>query len=148
MAHTYVSGFVHYVFSTKDRQKCIGDEMQPKLWAYIGGIARQNGMKALAVGGMQDHAHALLSLTGTIAIAKAAQLVKGGSSKWVNEHPGPESHWQDGYGAFTVSVSQVDATIEYILNQAEHHQKRSFEEEFIALLKKHHVDYDPRYVWG
>jgi REP element-mobilizing transposase RayT len=148
MAHTYVSGLVHYVFSTKDRCKCIGEEMRPKLWAYLGGIARQNGMKALAVGGTDDHVHVLLSLPGTMPIAKAVQLLKGGSSKWMNEHSGPEFHWQEGYGAFTLSVSHVDATVEYIRTQAEHHKKRSFEEEFIGFLKKHKIDYDPRYVWG
>jgi REP element-mobilizing transposase RayT len=148
MAHTYVSGLVHYVFSTKDRRKCIGEEMRSKLWAYLGGIARQNGMKALAVGGTEDHVHVLLTLPGTMAIAKAVQLLKGGSSKWMNEHPGPEFHWQEGYGAFTLSVSHVDATVEYIQTQAEHHKKRSFEEEFVAFLKKHKIDYDPQYVWG
>jgi putative transposase len=148
MPHTYVSGLVHCVFSTKNRCKCIGEELRPKLWAYLGGIARQNGMKALAVGGMDDHVHVLLSLPGTIAVAKAVQLLKGGSSKWINEHPGPEFHWQEGYGAFTVSISQVDATVQYIQAQPEHHKNRSFEEEFTAFLKKHNIDYDPKYVWG
>jgi putative transposase len=148
MAHTYISNLVHYVFSTKDRHKSIAEELRPKLWAYLGGIARQNGMKALAVGGTDDHVHVLLSLPGTMAIAKAVQLLKGGSSKWINEHPGPEFHWQEGYGAFTVSVSHLDATIEYIHEQAEHHKKRSFEEEFVAFLKKHNIDYDPQHVWG
>ena len=148
MAHTYVSSLVHYVFSTKDRRKCIGEELRPKLWAYLGGIARENQMKALAVGGTDDHVHVLLSLPATIAIAKAVQLLKGGSSKWINKHPGPEFHWQDGYGAFTVSVSSLDRTLEYVRKQPEHHQKRSFEEEFLALLRKHRIDYDPRYIWG
>jgi len=100
MAHTYISNLIHYVFSTKDRRKCIGEELRPKLWAYLGGIARENQMKALAVGGTDDHVHVLLSLPPTIAIAKAVQLLKGGSSKWINEHPGPEFHWQDGYGVY------------------------------------------------
>jgi REP element-mobilizing transposase RayT len=86
MAHTYVSGPLHYVFSTKGRRNTISLEMQPKLWAYIGGIARQNGMKAIAVGGTANHAHVLLSIPATITVAKAAQLLKGGSSKWMNEH--------------------------------------------------------------
>ena len=79
MAHTYISNLIHYVFSTKDRRKCIGEELRPKLWAYLGGIARENQMKALAVGGTDDHVHVLLSLPPTIAIAKAVQLLKGGS---------------------------------------------------------------------
>ena len=148
MAHTYVSNLVHYVFSTKDRRRCIGDGLRPKLWAYLGGIARENQMKALAVGGTDDHVHVLLSLPATIAIAKAIQLLKGGSSKWINEHSGPEFYWQDGYGAFTVSVSALDRTLDYVRKQPEHHQKRTFEEEFLALLRKHRIDYDPRYIWG
>ncbi len=148
MAHTYVSGLVHYVFSTKERRRCIDEAMRPKLWAYLGGIARQNGMKALAIGGTDDHVHILLSLPGTIAIAKAVQLLKGGSSKWMNEHPRTDFQWQEGYGAFTVGVSQVDTTVEYIRTQAEHHKKHSFEEEFVAFLKKHTIECDPRYVLG
>jgi REP element-mobilizing transposase RayT len=141
------SRFIHLI-STKVRRKCIAEDLRPKLWAYLGGIARQNDMKALAVGGTDDHVHVLLSLPGTMPIAKAVQLLKGGSSKWINEHPGAVFHWQEGYGAFTVSVSHVDATIEYIHAQAEHHKKRSFEQEFVAFLKKHNIDYDPRHVWG
>jgi len=100
MPHTYVSGLVHIVFSTRNRCKCIDFDLQPKLWSYLGGSARQNGMKALTVGGMDDHAHLLLLFPGTITIAKAVQLLKGGSSKWINGryftggrdhcvHPGP-----------------------------------------------------------
>ena len=82
-------------------------------------------------------------------IAKAMQLIKGGSSKWINEHPGhARFEWQEAYGAFTIGISQVPATIAYIESQEEHHRKRSFEEEYIAFLKKHNVEYDERYVWG
>ena len=150
MAHSYVSSLYHCIFSTKERRKTISAELQERLWPYIGGIARENKMKALAIGGVADHIHILLSLPSTIDIAKTMQLVKGGSSKWVHEHfPTRRTFaWQEGYGAFSVGVSQVDATRQYIANQCEHHRTKTFKEEFLAILAKHEIDYDPRYVWG
>jgi REP element-mobilizing transposase RayT len=106
-------------------------------------------MKALEIVGVADHVHVLLSLPSTIAIAKAVQLIKGGSSKWVHD-TFPEHRlfgWQVKYGASGVSVSQLDKIIQYIKNQAEHHHKMSFQEEFLALLKKHRIAYDERYLW-
>lgn len=100
------------------------------------------------VGGTENHVHILLSLPATMPVAKAVQLVKGASSRWMNEKHAGDFGWQEGYGAFTVGISQRDNTIAYIRSQAEHHRKRSFEEEFLAFLKKHRVEYDPQYVWG
>lgn len=150
MPHSYVSCHVHYVFSTKDRRKIISPEVKERLWAYMGGIARENNMKALAVGGMADHAHILLALPSTISVAKAIQLIKGGSSKWVSETFPKLQHfaWQEGYGAFSIGVSGIESTIAYIQNQEEHHRIRTFEEEYLAFLKKHGIAYDERYVWG
>ena len=121
---------------------------QPDLWSYLGGIARKNGFKAVAVGGTDNHVHLLLSLSATVPLAKAIQLLKGGSSKWMDDSGATDFAWQEGYGAFTVSVSHQDATIEYIHAQAEHHKKRSFEEEFVAFFKKHGIDYDPQLCVG
>jgi len=148
MSHTYVSDLVHCVFSTKQRRNIIQPEIQSDLWSFLGGIARKNGFKALMVGGTENHVHILLSLPAIMSLAKAMQLIKGASSHWMNEKYGKEFAWQEGYGAFTVGISQKDDTIAYIQRQAEHHRKQSFEEEFIAFLKKHNVEYDPRYVWG
>jgi putative transposase len=106
MSHTYVSDLVHCVFSTKHRRKIIPPETQGPLWSFLGGIARNNGFTALMVGGTADHAHVLLSLPATIPLAKAMQLLKGASSKWMNENHGGGFAWQEGYGAFTVGVSQ------------------------------------------
>jgi REP element-mobilizing transposase RayT len=106
-------------------------------------------MRAIEIGGMPDHVHILLSLPSTLSIAKALQLIKGGSSKWVHE-TFPEHrlfNWQVKYGAFGVSVSLLERTIRYIRGQEEHHRKMSFEEEFLALLKKHRIPYDERYLW-
>ena len=116
----------------------------------MGGIARENKMRALAIGGVADHVHLLLSIPSTLSIAKAMQLIKGSSSKWVHEtYPEfKEFEWQEGYGAFTVGISQVPDTKFYIVNQREHHRSKSFQEEFIAFLERHGIEYDPRYVWG
>ena len=148
MPHTYVSDLVHCVFPTKQRRKLIRAETQSELWSFIGGIARKNGFKALIVGGTEDHVHILLSLAAAMPLAKAVQLLKGSSSRWMNENQAKGFAWQEGYGAFTLGVSQKSRTIDYIKRQAEHHRKRSFEEEFLAFLKKHAIDYDPKYVWG
>ena len=146
---SYVSSYFHCVFSTKERRRLITPELRDRLWPFLGGIARQNKMKAIEVGGIEDHIHILLSLPSTMAVAKALQLIKGGSSKWIHE-TFPEHRlfaWQEEYGAFSVSVSQLDKTIEYIKSQAEHHRKMTFQEEFLALLKKHRIEYDERYLW-
>jgi putative transposase len=148
MSHTYISDLVHCVFSTKERRNLIRPEVQSDLWAFLGGIARRNGFKALMVGGTENHVHVLLSLPAQMPLAKAMQLIKGASSHWLNEKHTKGFAWQQRYGAFTVGISQKNDTIAYIQSQAEHHRKRSFEEEFVAFLKKHHVEYDPRYVWG
>jgi len=148
VAHTYISDLVHCVFSTKNRCNLIKPEIQSELWSFLGGVARKNGFKALIVGGTENHVHILLSLPATMPLAKAMQLVKGASSRWMSEKHTHDFAWQEGYGAFTVGIAQRDHTIAYIRSQAEHHRKRSFEEEFIAFLKKHGVEYDPQYVWG
>lgn len=147
MAHTYICNLVHVVFSTKRRQKLISDAIRERLWKYVGGIARTNGFKAIVVGGMQDHLHALLSLPATLPISKAVQLVKGGSSKWLGDN-GLKFAWQDGYAAFSVSVSQRDHIIEYIKTQEKHHAKRDFAEELRLLLEKHQIAYDKRFFLG
>jgi putative transposase len=148
VSHTYVSSLVHCVFSTKRRQKIIPKEIQPRLWEFIGGIARKNQFKALIVGGIEDHAHVLLSLPATMPLAKAMQLLKGASSHWMNEKHVKGFAWQEGYGAFTVGISQQADTVAYIKNQADHHRRRGFEEEFLAFLKKHAIDFDPKFVLG
>jgi REP element-mobilizing transposase RayT len=146
---SYVSSYFHCVFSTKERRPLITPALRRRLWPFLGGIAERNKMKAIEIGGVVDHVHILLSLPATIAPAKALQLIKGGSSKWVHE-TFPEHRlfsWQEKYGAFSVSVSQLDNIIHYIQGQEAHHRARSFQEEFLALLKKHGVEYDERYLW-
>jgi REP element-mobilizing transposase RayT len=150
VAHSYVSALFHCVFSTKERRKTITEDLQERLWPYMGGIARENNMRALAIGGIEDHVHLLLSIPSTLSIAKAMQLIKGGSSTWVHD-TFSEHHqfaWQEGYGAFSIGIAQAADTKTYIANQREHHQTKTFQEEFMAFLERHGIDFDPRYVWG
>jgi len=149
MAHTYCSSLFHCAFSTKERRKFITDGVQERLWAYLGGIARNHEMKPLAVGGAEDHVHILLSLPATKTIAQAMREIKQGSSRWMHETCGmTDFAWQEGYGAFSFGSNQVEATIAYIAGQREHHRKRDFQSEFVAFLKKNGIEYDPRFVWG
>ena len=140
MSHTYCSVLLHCVFSTKERRPIIPLDLKDRLWPYMAGIARMNRFKALAVGGMQDHAHVLLSLPTTIAIPKAIQLIKGGSSKWINDHlRGRPFAWQDGYAVFSIGISQAEATVRYINNQERHHKRMTAEEEWERMLAKHGI---------
>jgi len=149
MSHTYCCSLFHCVFSTKERRTTISPEVQPRLWAYMGGIAREHGFKALAVGGTQDHVHMLLSLPSSVPIAKAIREIKSAASLWMHQTgQGIGFEWQEGYGAFSIGTAQSSATIAYIARQEEHHRRRDFQAEFLAFLKKHRIEYDPRYVWG
>jgi REP element-mobilizing transposase RayT len=149
MSHTYYCSLFHCVFSTRERRKAIDPEIQPRLWSYMGGIAREHGAKALTIGGTDDHVHLLLSLPPAVPLAKAIREIKSFSSHWIHEECArPEFEWQQGYGAFSIGQSQVAATMAYIAKQEEHHRKRDFQGEFLAFLKKHRIEYDPRYIWG
>ena len=147
MSHTYTKSHFHVVFSTKERRKCISKEIQPLLWAYMTGICRNHDIIPVAVGGISDHVHALFHLPATLSLSKGMLLLKSNSSRWMNEHERGFA-WQEGYGAFSVSASVLPAVTRYIQNQEQHHRKISFEDEFLALLKKHGIEYDPKYVFG
>ena len=149
MPHSYTSQLMHCVFSTKERRAIITTALQERLFPYIGGIARGNGIVLIAAGGIEDHVHLLFLLPRTMSISKAMQLIKGGSSKWIHE-TFPEHRrfeWQEGYGAFSVSASNKDHVIAYINDQRRHHQKIDFKSEFIAFLNAHDIAHDERYVF-
>jgi putative transposase len=150
MANTYTALFYHVVFSTKNRVEFIKPEIEERIWSYIGGIARQHKMTAIQVGGVEDHVHALVMAPPTFAPFEIAKFLKGESSKWIHEEFSDLQNfgWQDGYGAFSVSKSNVPAVANYIQNQRVHHQTQTFQEEYLAFLKKHGVEYDERYLWG
>ena len=134
---------MHCVWATKERRPLITTDFQQRLWPYLGGIARENKMKTLVVGGVQDHVHVLLSIPSTLSVAKSVQLLKGNSSKWIHEtfKEHRDFEWQEGYGAFSIGMSGIEDTAKYINNQAEHHRTMTFKEEVEAFLKKHGMDY-------
>jgi REP element-mobilizing transposase RayT len=146
---SYVSQYSHCVFSTKDRRQLITRDVQERIWNYMGGIAREHDLLPVEIGGTTDHVHLLLSLPATQSVAKAMQVIKAVSSKWIHEtFPDKRSFgWQTKYGAFSVSTSQVDKIITYIRGQELQHRKMSFQEEFRALLQKHNIPFDERYLW-
>ena len=149
MPHSYTSLFTHVIFSTRDRRPDLDVDVRPRVFAYMGGIIRELGGTALAINGPADHVHLLLALPATVALADAMRVVKTNSSRWVHEQ-WPQRRafaWQTGYGAFSVSRSNVDEVERYIAGQEEHHRHVTFQEEFLAFLQRHGVAYDPRYVW-
>lgn len=139
MPHTRVSVRVHCVFGTKNREHRIPCDLQPRAWAFIGGIARNLDMTAISVGGVADHVHILLLLPATIPLATAIQKIKANSSRWMHEQTGREFQWQDGYAAFSIGISQTDATVRYIERQREHHARRGFGEELARMLARHRM---------
>lgn len=149
MANTYSQLFYHVVFSTKRRINFIEQETEARVWAFIGGIARKHELTALQVGGIENHIHGLVMARPVVAPYEIPMWLKGESSKWIHvEFPQlTKFGWQDGYGIFSVSKSNVPAVIEYIRNQREHHATQTFEDEYISLLKLHGIDYDEKYVF-
>lgn len=151
MANTFSALHYHIIFSTKNRENWIKRDIESRIWSYIGGIARTHRMTALQIGGCDDHIHALIQAAPPIySPAKIAQHLKGESSKWIHEEFSMMRGfaWQDGYGAFTVSKSQLPEVIRYIQKQRDHHRKRSFQEEYVEFLNEHGIEYDERYLWG
>lgn len=146
---TFTNLLFHIIYSTKYRKPTIRSEWHDDLYGYIGGIVRDQKGTLLKIGGVEDHVHLLVKLSPTIAISDVLRKIKSNSSKWINERPdvNRKFEWQSGYAAFSVSESQMPAVAKYIANQAEHHRKKTFEEEFLAILKKHNIEFDTRYVF-
>lgn len=146
MSQAFISNYLHVVFSTKQRRPTIAMAQRARLWAYLGGIMKNVRVTPLAIGGMADHVHVLAALPSDESIARLVNVLKSNSSRWMNEQ-GRGFAWQKGYGAFSVSASNLAAVTRYIESQPEHHKKRDFEVEFVALLKRHGVAFDARYVF-
>jgi REP element-mobilizing transposase RayT len=149
VGHTFSNLLVHVIFGTKGRLPTIRESFRLRLYEYMSGIARTEFGRALCIGGTPNHAHGLIVLTTDVSVAEAVRKWKSISSKWVHE-TFPEDQdfaWQSGYGAFSVSRSNVHEVAGYIERQVEHHRKVTFEEEFVAFLNRHGIEYDPRYVW-
>jgi REP element-mobilizing transposase RayT len=134
MPQSFASLHCHFVFSTKRRQPQIKADLQPRLFDYIGGILRKHSIALIAAGGMPDHVHLLASLGRTVTVADAIRWVKSGSSSWMHDEIGlREFQWQEGYGAFAVSYSNIEQVRAYLANQQQHHRTISFQEEFLEL---------------
>lgn len=149
MPSSYLCLHYHLIFSTRHRKPQIETEIAPRLYDYMGGIVRGVGGVLLTAGGMPDHVHLLVRLGAVRGIADVPRDIKAGSSGWIHQ-TFPESSdfaWQTGYAAFAVSRSGLDAVREYIEGQEDHHRETTFQEEFLAFLEKHGIEYDERYLW-
>ena len=146
---TFTKLTYHIVFSTKYRHQLIYKSLQERLYQYIGGTVRSQNGHLIEIGGIEDHVHLLLNLPATIALANFIREIKANASKWVNEFSNESGRfeWQKGYGAFTVSHSQVESVQHYIQNQHEHHQTRTFEEEYIQFLQLHNITFQRQHLF-
>lgn len=149
MASTLTNLLYHIVFSTKRREPIITAPIRSDLYAYMGGIVRGEGGVLLEIGGMPDHVHLVTRFKSEPSVATMLKMIKSKSSQWLNDKPNRPGRfqWQTGYGAFTVSVSQLDNVRDYVQNQEQHHRRKTFQDEFRKLLEKHGIEYDERYVW-
>jgi len=148
MANTYTQIHIHAVFAVQNRLSLILKQWQDELYKYITGIITNNGHKLLQIGGMPDHIHVLFGMRPTQSLSDLMKDIKGGSSLWINEKKlvRGKFSWQEGYGAFSYGKSQIDGVIKYIQQQEQHHKKRSFEEEYIELLKLFNVEFNEKYI--
>ena len=148
MAHTFTHLTTHAIFSTKDRIASIDEDLRQRLHSYIGGIVRELKGEPVTIGGTADHVHPLATLPASVSVSDAMRTIKTNSSRWVHDEMKKRTFaWQIGYAAFSVSRSSITPVSQYIREQAEHHRQRSFKDEFLALLKKHGVEYDEGYIW-
>jgi len=149
MANTYTQIHIHAVFSVQNRECIIRNSWKDELYKYITGIIHNNDHKLLAINGMPDHIHILFGLRPSQSLSDLMQDIKGSSSKWINERKFVKGKfsWQEGYGAFSYSKSQIPGVIKYINNQSVHHITKTFKEEYLEMLKKFELDYDERFVF-
>lgn len=150
MAHTYTSLLTHLIFSTKNRVPPLEADMREEVEKYICGVAKNIGITTIAINSVADHAHMLVKIPAALSVADAVGKLKSNSSRFIHAEWANRSRfdWQDGYGAFSVSRSGVEALVQYIANQEEHHRKRTFQEEYLDFLTKYEITYDARYIWS
>lgn len=150
MANTYTRLLYHCVWSTKNREPSIDEAIEARVWAYLAGIAKENKIHALRIGGIENHIHALIEIPKTMTVSEALKRLKGGSALWMNQERLTQAKfaWQDGYGAFTVNPSIVPKVIRYIESQREHHRHTTFEAEYRSFLERHDVGFDEQYLYG
>ncbi len=149
MPNTYTQLYIHFVFAVKYRKAVIQEEWEARLQKYITGVVQNNGHKLLAINNMPDHLHLFVGLNPKQSISDLMRLVKGDSSEFINSERFTKRkfQWQDGYGAFSNSRTQIDAVVKYILNQKLHHSKKTFREEYLHMLKENEIEYDEKYIF-
>jgi putative transposase len=149
MPSTHSNILLHIIYITKNRCKVIADEWRSELFSYIGGTVHDHKAILLEAGGVEDHIHLLIRSHPSFAISDTVRLIKANSSRWVNDHRklNARFEWQKGYGVFSVSQSGRQAIASYIQNQRQHHQKQTFEQEYLRTLELHEIEYDPRFVF-
>jgi REP element-mobilizing transposase RayT len=149
MSQSLAKIYIHLIFSIKNREPLLADEVRPDLHAYMGGILRDLDSPGLEINSEPDHTHVLFLLSRTHSLSEVVGQLKRGSSAWLKTRGGvfARFHWQNGYGAFSVSQSSVDEVREYIRRQHEHHQRILFQDEFRAFLRRYGIPFDERYVW-
>jgi len=147
MPSTHTSLHFHLVFSTKERAKLITEDLKGDLYGYLGGIVRNLGGVALAIGGIEDHVHLLVGLTASHRLDHFMRELKAGSSGWVRRERNPSFSWQNGYGAFAVSAANLEKVKNYIRNQADHHAQKDFQSEYVELLEFGKIQYDSKFLW-
>lgn len=149
MGQSLVQNYIHIIYSTRNRENLISEDIESELFNYLGGVCKELDCNPLKVGGYQNHVHILCNLSKKTALMKLLEQVKSQSSKWIKTK-GKEFYnfyWQNGYGAFSVNPTQINQVIDYIVNQKTHHQKMSFQDEYRMFLKKYNIEYDERYIW-
>lgn len=149
MANTYTQLYIHFVFAVKYRAALLNENWDERLRLYIIATVQNNGHKVLAINNMPDHLHLFIGLSPAQSISDLMRLVKGDSSEWINKGKLTlyKFQWQEGYGAFSYSRSQIDKVVKYILNQQEHHKKTTFLDEYREILKSFDIDFDERYIF-
>jgi len=149
MAQSLAKIYIHLIFSTKNREPVIGDGIRADLHSYLAGICRDLDSPALEINTEPDHAHILFALSRTKTLGDVVSQIKRGASVWLKTKIKgyAKFHWQNGYGAFSVSQSNVEDVRNYIRTQREHHKKTTFQDEFRTFLKRHEIEFDERYVW-
>ncbi|MDZ7360012.1 MAG: IS200/IS605 family transposase [candidate division KSB1 bacterium] len=149
MPQSLASVLVHIVFSTKHRQPLIKPEIEKELFSYMAAIFRQYDSPAITINGNDDHVHILCALSRKMALSDLLEEVKKSSSKWIKTKGAAYKnfYWQNGYGAFSIGQSGVEALKKYIATQKEHHRRKTFQDEFREFLKLYNIEYDERYVW-
>jgi putative transposase len=150
MSQSLARNYIHIIFSTKNRQPLISESIENELFDYLGGVCKELDCNPVQVGGYLDHVHILCTLSKKIALMKLLQEVKQNSSKWIKtkDESLKDFYWQDGYGAFSISPTNVDVVANYIATQKEHHKTHTFQDEYRGFLNKFKIEYDERHVWN